>query len=211
MPIQPIKIPQNVYIEDRIVGPLTLKQILIVGVGTGFSYVLYGMLTKAYGALPLPATIMVWIPAGIAAVFAFVRINDISMFRLMLLTIERLNKPSIRVLTPRRGITINIRTFSTPETQTSTLPSKADSSTVQFEELSSILDRSVKQKESAAEPLSPLEENPEFDEHSPETALLPVDPSRITASAAMPGPAVDTVTPPSSGTVSLFRDISPRT
>ena len=40
MPIEPVKIPQNVYIEDRIVGPLTLRQTLIMAIGGGFSYAL---------------------------------------------------------------------------------------------------------------------------------------------------------------------------
>lgn len=205
MPIQPIKIPQNVYIEDRIVGPLTLKQILIVGVGVGFSYALYGMLTKAYGALPLPITIVVWIPAGIAAMFAFIRINDISMFRLLLLSIERLNKPSTRVWSPRRGITINIRTFATPETEGKYKAGDArvDANTVQFDELSVILDRSIKKGPEDPEVPGDTEDfivpppQEVVDEPQPEAepasySPRPVDPSRVSAPLT-----------------SIFRDISP--
>lgn len=195
MPIQPIKIPQNVYIEDRIVGPLTLKQILIVGVGVGFSYALYGMLTKAYGALPLPITIVVWIPAGIAAIFAFIRINDISMFRLLLLSIERLNKPSTRVWSPRRGITINIRTFATPETEGKYKAGDArvDANTVQLDELSMILDRQThKDPEAPEEPEDLAESILRSSESSESSFSRPVDPSRISAPLT-----------------SIFRDISP--
>mgnify|MGYP003346360286 CR=1 FL=1 len=63
MPIEPIKIPQNVYIEDRIVGPLTLKQVIIVTIGGGFSYALWAMLSKTYGAISIPIQVMVWLPA----------------------------------------------------------------------------------------------------------------------------------------------------
>lgn len=199
MPIQPIKIPQNVYIEDHIVGPLTLKQMLIVGIGAGFSYVLYGMLTKAYGALPLPMTIIVWIPAAIAGMFAFVRINDISLFRLLLLTIEKINKPSTRVWSPRRGITINIRTFVAPEDTKQRTEAKQETEVehAQFSELSAILDQKTEEVEQA--------EEAEEEEHvssmsspSPEssTPSRPVNPSRISVSAPL---------------TSLFRDISPHT
>ncbi|TSC79178.1 MAG: Uncharacterized protein G01um101425_815 [Candidatus Peregrinibacteria bacterium Gr01-1014_25] len=115
MPIQPVKIPQNVYIEDRIVGFLTLRQIIIVAVGGGFSYVLWSMLAKTYGGLSIPLTVMVWIPGALSAVFAFVRINDISMMRICFLMLERFNKPPRRMWSPRRGLTINIRTAE-PET-----------------------------------------------------------------------------------------------
>lgn len=199
MPIQPIKIPQNVYIEDHIVGPLTLKQMLIVGIGAGFSYALYGMLTKAYGALPLPMTIIVWIPAAIAGMFAFVRINDISLFRLLLLTIEKINKPSTRVWSPRRGITINIRTFVAPEDTKQRTEAKQETEVehAQFSELSAILDQKTEEVEQV--------EEAEEEEHvssmsspSPESFApsRPVNPSRISVSAPL---------------TSLFRDISPHT
>lgn len=200
MPIQPIKIPQNVYIEDHIVGPLTLKQILIVGVGVGFSYTMYGMLTKAFGALPLPITIVAWIPAGIASLFAFVRINDISLFRLLLLMIEGMNKPSTRVWTPRRGITINIRTFVAPQDEKKRTEEKTGTESTEFDALSVILDRPAK-KDSEAPEVS--EDSEEFvlrssesfgSSESSEPSSLPVNPSRISVSSPL---------------TSLFRDISP--
>jgi hypothetical protein len=116
MSIDPIKIPQNVYIEDRIIGPLTLRQIIICVLGAGFSYVIYSMYSKMYGAVSIPMTIALWMPALIAAAFAFVRVNDLSLFRLCLLMIERLEKPTIRTWTPRRGLTINIKTLAAANT-----------------------------------------------------------------------------------------------
>ena len=60
MPIPPTKIPQNVYVEDRIVGPLTLKQIIVVCIGGGFSYALWASISKAYGYVGIPLTILAW-------------------------------------------------------------------------------------------------------------------------------------------------------
>ena len=115
MAIQAVKIPQNVYIEDRIIGPITLRQIIICALGGGFSYAVYAMFSKAYGPPNIVVTVLIWVPAAIAAAFAFVRINDVSLLRMMLLVIERFNKPMRRIWSPRRGLTINIRTFTTPD------------------------------------------------------------------------------------------------
>lgn len=212
MPIDPIKIPQNVHIEDRIVGPLTLRQILIVGAGAGFSYALYGMLTNAYGALALPVTIMVWIPAVIAAAFAFLRINDLSMFKLMLLMLEQVNKPATRTLSPRRGISVNIRIFSTPEKEGLSKSHPETKNSSQLEELSTLLDREIRQPVvQEPEPLSPLEEEIDVrnevleEEEEIHVPTLPVDPTRIRATPL----AADPETASANATVSLFRDLSP--
>ncbi len=201
MPIEPIKIPQNVYIEDRIVGPLTLKQVLIVGVGGGFSYVLYGMLTQAYGALALPLTILVWSPTALAAMFAFIRINDISMFKLLLLTVEKLNKPTIRTWSPRRGIVINIRTSGPERKDDKHLATAIAKEPMQIDELSSVLDLAPRGHVETPEPLSPLDEEIDETPAMPEpvsTIQLPVNKARVSASPL-----------PTSGTVSLFRDLTP--
>ncbi|MBI3817032.1 PrgI family protein [Candidatus Peregrinibacteria bacterium] len=109
MPIEPVKIPQNVHIEDRIIGPLSLRQIMIIAIGGGFSYALYSSLVKAYGQIGIPITIIVWVPALIATAFALVRINDLSLMRICFLTMERMSKAPVRTWAPRTGISINIR------------------------------------------------------------------------------------------------------
>ncbi len=183
MPIDPIKIPQNVYIEDRIVGPLTLKQILIVAAGGGFSYAMYAMLTKATGGLSLPVTVIVWIPAAISAVFAFVKINDLSMLRIVFLMLERVNKPVVRTWAPRKGITINIRTFSAPDSKQTAraVEALAQKKEHRIDELSSMLDVE--------------EQNMEHQAAASHSPTRPVDPARVSA--------------PINASVSIFRDISP--
>lgn len=116
MAIDPIKIPQNVHIEDRIVGPLTLRQIMIIGIGGGISYAVWASASKAYGGLGIVPTVIIWLPCVISLIFAFVKINDLSMMKICFLSIERAIKAPERTWSPRRGITVNIRTFSaTPD------------------------------------------------------------------------------------------------
>ena len=97
MPIDPVKIPQNVYIEDRIVGPLTLRQIITMAIGGGISYSIYASLAKAYGHVDLITTIIVWLPAVISAAFAVIKINDLTLSRILLLVIERMLKSPFRI------------------------------------------------------------------------------------------------------------------
>ena len=122
--MEAVKIPQNVYVEDRIIGPVTLKQLMIIGVGAAFSYVLYASVTKT-GAVSMPVTLMLWSPAFIAAAFAFLKINDLSLFNIILLWIEHMNKPMTRSWSPHPGISINIVTRA-PKEEKPAGPQKVD-------------------------------------------------------------------------------------
>lgn len=211
MPIDPIKIPQNVYIEDRIVGPLTLKQIIVVAIGCGFSYAVYAMIAKSYGAVSIPLTVMIWLPGLVSFAFAFLKINDLSLLRICLLMVERINKPTTRTWAPRRGISINIRTFQGPpagtQTKHETRLAAAGKKPQHIDELSSMLDLPTSAtpddvfNDASAEPID------EIDAISNAPAAQPVDPSRVSASPLHS--SMDTVAAPSGGSVSVFRDLSP--
>ena len=200
MPIDPVKIPQNVYIEDRIVGPLTLRQIIIMAVGGGFSYAIYASLSKAYGHVDILTTAIVWSPAAIAALFAIVKINDLSLARIVLLIIERMLKAPVRTWTPREGISINIKVLArqNEDKQKPHRPvvDKSESEArSKIRELSTVVD-TVFETEPEAHTV-PIRESPPAHEEEPKT--LPVNPARIKADPANPndnGPAV-------------FRDIIP--
>jgi hypothetical protein len=175
MAIEPVKIPQNVYVEDRIVGPITLRQLIIVLVSGGFSYAIWSGIKSATGYASLPLTILCWIPAVIGAAFAFVKIQNISLFRLCLLMIEKTEKPVIRRWSPRQGISINFRYFPTKgekEQKPSTHPHQE-----RIEELSALLDRGPVTEASA----EGREEHPVAPPEPPPPA--PVDPRRITATS----------------------------
>lgn len=110
MPIEAVKIPQNVQIEDRVIGPLSLRQIIIMIVGGGFSYIMYTMVQRSLGHVGIPLTVVIWTPAAIAAAFAVVNINDLSLLRICFLLFEKMQKPAARTWAPRTGISITIRT-----------------------------------------------------------------------------------------------------
>jgi len=140
MPIDPVKIPQNVYIEDRIVGPLTLKQIIISMLGIGFSYAIWASIQKVQGYVPLPVTIIVWIPGLLAVIFSFIKINDLSMTHLLLLLVERTQKPSTRIYGPRRGLTVNTRSFNVPTANSKKVTGTKPQAEGEISKLSAFLD-----------------------------------------------------------------------
>ena len=101
-----VKIPQNIRIEDKLIGPLSLRQIIMIAIGGGVSYALFAMLSKTYGQVPPVAHAFIWLPLIFCAAFALVKINDISLMRYSLLTFELMVKPRRRVFQPRRGLSI---------------------------------------------------------------------------------------------------------
>ncbi len=96
------KVPQNVGIEDKIVGPLTLRQLIILSVGLGTSYVLFAILNRIYELNIIEYTIIL-IPAIIAALAALVKVNDVTFTKYLLLMTEFSIKPKKRVW-DHRGI-----------------------------------------------------------------------------------------------------------
>lgn len=90
---QAYKIPQNVDLEDKIFGPLTLKQFLIAmgaGTATFISFTLF------YTALPIlfwATTTVAWI---VAVAFIFVRPNDQPFSKFIFSFIWFATKPSRR-------------------------------------------------------------------------------------------------------------------
>lgn len=96
------KIPQNVGIEDKIVGPLTLRQLIIIAVGSAISYVFFAILSKVY-ELNILEYIIVALPALLAVAFALIKINDIPLTKYIFLFLEFAMKPKKRVW-DHRGI-----------------------------------------------------------------------------------------------------------
>ncbi|MFA6527969.1 MAG: PrgI family protein [Candidatus Gracilibacteria bacterium] len=86
------KVPQNVQMEDKIVGPLTLKQLIICAIGGGIAYFIYISTSKIYlMSVWLPATA---VPALLTIAIAFVKIHDISFIKFVFLQLERLIRPN---------------------------------------------------------------------------------------------------------------------
>lgn len=88
------KIPQNVRIEDKIVGPLTLKQLIMLGVGGGITYAIYVTLARVY-------YIEVWLvftlpPALLTLAFTFIKVRGIPFWQWITLVIEFFFNPRKR-------------------------------------------------------------------------------------------------------------------
>lgn len=88
------KIPQNVQVEDKIVGPLTLKQLIILGVGGGIAYVIYTTIGKDYELgiwLIIPLLIV-----GFTLLVAFGKIANVTFGKWCLLMVEKFVNPQKR-------------------------------------------------------------------------------------------------------------------
>lgn len=88
------KVPQNVQREDRIVGPLTLRQLIICGIGFSIAYGIYTLLGRDYEVIT--AIIPVIIIALITITFAFVTPLDLTFEKYILYRIESVILPSKR-------------------------------------------------------------------------------------------------------------------
>ncbi len=85
------KIPQNVDVEDKLVGPLTLKQFLELLFGAAFAYIIFRM---------VPGFIFIFtgIPILLIALgLAFYKINDQPLEKIILAAISFYSKPQKRV------------------------------------------------------------------------------------------------------------------
>ncbi len=83
------KVPQDVQREDQILWFITLRQLIILLVGFGISYLLFVNMKKKYD-LTMIENAMIWIPAGIAAAFAFLRVRGIPLLQFLTLLAENI-------------------------------------------------------------------------------------------------------------------------
>ncbi len=89
------KVPQDVQREDTIIGPITLKQMGILGAGGAVAYVIYVSLVKAYfWQVWLPPVVIV---AGITLAFAFLKIHSLPFHKFLMNFIEYQILPRQRI------------------------------------------------------------------------------------------------------------------
>jgi PrgI family protein len=95
---QPVRIPADVDREDRVIGSLTARQLLILAV-TGI--VLYGTYTITREVVPLAVLLIVAIPIGVTAAFLALGQRDgITLDRLVLAALRQRMSPQHRVAAP---------------------------------------------------------------------------------------------------------------
>lgn len=105
------KVPQDVLRPDKIVGFLTLRQLIIVALGGGMAYSLYIILSKQY-------FLEIWLPpvlfiSLVTVAFAFFKFHDILFEKLILIFIEYKFRPRARVWQKMQGDVV-LSVLSTP-------------------------------------------------------------------------------------------------
>lgn len=89
------KVPQDVQREDTIIGPITLKQLAILGGGGAVAYVIYVSLVKVYfWQVWLPPVVIVM---GITLAFAFLKIHSLPFHKFLMNLIEYQVLPRQRI------------------------------------------------------------------------------------------------------------------
>lgn len=140
------KVPQDVQREDRIVGPLTLRQLIICGIGFSIAYAIYTFLGRDYELIT--ALIPVIIIALITVVFAFIKPLDLVFERYILFLIESMILPAKRYWLKGTGDPSRL-SFIPPSTPAKKI-NKDNAEKAQLKknqsisELSNILDRKIK-------------------------------------------------------------------
>jgi len=105
------KIPQNIGMADKIVGPLTLKQLIVLAIGGGFTYAIYTALAKVY-------LFEIWIlpvvlSSLITVAVAFLKIRDIPFLKFLFLVLELFIKPRKRFYQKGMGEHLPLHKVST--------------------------------------------------------------------------------------------------
>lgn len=89
------KVPQNVQMADKIVGPLTLRHMIIIGAGSGLAYLVYIILARTYfWEIWLPPVAIITL---ITLAAAFLRIYNVSFGKFLILLLERFLIPQKRI------------------------------------------------------------------------------------------------------------------
>jgi hypothetical protein len=83
------QIPQFIETEDKIIGPLTVKQFLFVAAGAGLSFVLYFMLAPAFWIMAVAVI------GTLALALAFVKINGQPLPRILLSALFFMSRPRL--------------------------------------------------------------------------------------------------------------------
>ena len=136
------KVPQNVQREDKIVGPLTLRQLIICGAGGGIAYAIYVSLGKDYLWITwLPPVAIVVL---ITLLFAFVRPLDMNFSNFLAAYLQFVLLPQKRFWVQSSGeiITSMYATSKQPSKIEKTAEAKADQivdKAKKLEELTKIL------------------------------------------------------------------------
>ncbi len=130
------------------------------------------------------------VPLSIAAAFAFVQVQGLSLVRIILLIVEKNKKPAVRKCGPRAGIQINVKTYFSSQ-GSAVVRNTAAPETDKLSQLSTLLDEGTDtahtKLETTETPSAKVEPN------------VPVDKSRVSVDQTQPevvAPSVDGIEKP---------------
>lgn len=85
------KVPLDIGIEDQIIGPLSFRQLIMLLVGGGISYLAYKNLDEYTWPFIVVPTVV------ITLLFVFVKVNEMTFFQFLIAGIIYLIKPQTRI------------------------------------------------------------------------------------------------------------------
>jgi hypothetical protein len=101
-------VPQFIDKEDQILGPITVRQFLIMLVGTFAIFICYKILQFLYFIF---ATVLI---AGVGGTFAFVKINGQAFHIFFINMLQTVTRPALRVW-DKRPTDLELREYIKPQ------------------------------------------------------------------------------------------------
>ena len=115
--MQKFVVPQFINVENKVIGPITVRQFLIFIAAAIILAILYAILLFTY------FVIFGAIVAGIAAVFAFAKVNGAQFHFFFLSIIQTLKKPKTRVWN-NRALAVELKSVASIKTDDGPPPKK---------------------------------------------------------------------------------------
>ncbi|MDO8435643.1 MAG: PrgI family protein [bacterium] len=125
-------VPQFIDIEPKIIGPITVKQFIMLLVAAGCIFITYKLLVLKFF---IPVALII---AIIAALFAFYKPNGRAFHLFLMSVFEGLSKPAVRTWQPIASAPLNVK-ITGDETFEASPPQKRISGS-KIDELALIVD-----------------------------------------------------------------------
>lgn len=134
------KVPQNVQREDTILFFITMKQLIVLMVTGGISYLLFVQLSKIF-VLSQFEIMFIALPFIAGCAFCFIKIKGIGLFQFLLLMIEQMLLPGRRYWQPDSGpVVSSTSTFATKKDKTDDLVPQKNISEDKIKNLADLID-----------------------------------------------------------------------
>lgn len=131
--MQRFVVPQFINIENKVIGPITVRQFLIFVGATIILAILYAVLLFTY-FLIIGSLIV-----GISAIFAFAKVNGTQFHFFFLNIIQTFKKPGTRVWN-NRALPVELKTIKNIKTEEDQTPKKQIYRRSRLSDLSLIVD-----------------------------------------------------------------------